>query len=112
MPPLTEPRRRGFKEQLARDVRHVFLNVSEFADLHEVNGKTIPAVVDSSRFDALPDVQALHNEPLSLYVAEGKMHDLPRPDDPVTVDGYHYRCFGVSVEQGVYRIDLESVINR
>lgn len=112
MPPLTEQRRRGFKEHLARDVRRTFLNVSEFADLHSVNGREVPAIVDTSRFDALPEVQALHNEPLSLYVAEGQMRGLPRPDDPVTLDGYHYRCFGVSVEQGVYRIDLESVINR
>lgn len=112
MPPLTEQRRRGFKEWLARDVRQTFLNPREFADRHCINGRPVSAVVDTSRFDALPDVQALHNEPLSVYVSEGEMREPPRPDDPVDLDGYHYRCFGVSVEQGVYRIDLESVINR
>lgn len=100
-----------FRDFLFSDIQQAFLNLKEFADLHVINGNRVPAIIDTSRFDDLPDVQALHNEPLSIYVAQGALKRLPRPNDPLDLDGYHYKVFAVSIEQGVHRIDVESVVN-
>ena len=99
----------AFKSQLMRDVCRTFLNQKEFADEHTVNGVRLPAVIDTSSFKD-SDVQALHQEPLTVYVRQGAL-TLPRPGDAVTLDGFHYRCSAVRIEQGCDCIELESVVN-
>lgn len=98
-----------FKQQLMQDVRQVFLNIEEFADIHEINGQLIPALVDVSRFER-HDVQELHQEPIAVFIKQGALR-LPRPGDPVTIDGYHYRCLTVRIEQGCDCLELESTVN-
>lgn len=36
-----------FKEQLEKDFDHTFFNLNEFAELHRVDGKEMPIIVDS-----------------------------------------------------------------
>ena len=36
-----------FKEQLASDLENTFLNLDEFAEEHDVNGKTVTCIVQS-----------------------------------------------------------------
>ena len=38
---------RPFKEQMEKDFDNTFFNLNEFAELHELDGKNIPVVVDN-----------------------------------------------------------------
>ena len=39
----------SFKDQIRQDLDAVFLNVDEFAELHRIEGKEIPVVVDNDQ---------------------------------------------------------------
>lgn len=99
-----------FKTQLMEDVFKTFLNKSEFADEHIINGQSMPAIIDTSYFEDKPEVQALHNEPIAIFVPQGAL-TLPRPNDRVVVDTLIYRCFGVQIEQGCDVIQVERIIS-
>ena len=49
----------GFKEQIQKDLNNVFLNLSEFAELHRVEGRQIAVVVDDNRLTELKQGQLL-----------------------------------------------------
>ena len=49
----------GFKEQLQKDLDSVFFNLDEFAEIHRVEGKKIPVVVDSDQLNKLKKGQIL-----------------------------------------------------
>lgn len=40
----------GFKEQLAKDLKNVFFNTNEFAEIHNVEGEDVPVVIDKDLF--------------------------------------------------------------
>ena len=40
--------RKSFKEVMKDDVNNIFMNVDEFADMHTVDGKEIPVLVDDN----------------------------------------------------------------
>ena len=40
--------RKSFKEVMKDDVNNTFMNVDEFADIHTVDGKEIPVLVDDN----------------------------------------------------------------
>ena len=48
-----------FKEQIQQDLDTVFLNLDEFAELHRVEGKQIPVVVDNDQLVKLKQGQIL-----------------------------------------------------
>ena len=37
----------SFKDQIKQDLSDIFLNLDEFADLHRIEGKVVPVVIDS-----------------------------------------------------------------
>ena len=37
----------SFKDQIKQDLSDIFLNLDEFADLHRIEGKEVPVVIDS-----------------------------------------------------------------
>ena len=44
----------GFKEQVRKDVKGVFINFAEFADWHNLNGKDTLCVISRDFTDELP----------------------------------------------------------
>ena len=38
----------SFKELVEQDNRTVFMNLDEFADIHVINGKEIPCIIDNN----------------------------------------------------------------
>ena len=49
----------SFKDQIRQDLDAVFLNVDEFAELHRIEGKEIPVVVDNDQLVKLKQGQIL-----------------------------------------------------
>lgn len=38
----------NFKEQLAHDNKVVFMNINEFAEIHDINGRKLPCIIDNN----------------------------------------------------------------
>ena len=78
-----------FKEQIQKDLDTVFLNVDEFAELHHVEGKKIPVVMDNDRLQTLKQGQILGLVEADILLL-GKESDFPKDLSPgrlLNVDG-------------------------
>ena len=79
----------AFKDMVARDLDAVFLNVDEFAELHMVEGKEIPVVMDDDRLATLKKGQILGLVEADMLLM-GKVSDFPADMEPgrlLNVDG-------------------------
>ena len=79
----------AFKDMVARDLEAVFLNVDEFAELHMVEGKEIPVVMDDDRLTTLKKGQILGLVEADMLLM-GKVSDFPADMEPgrlLNVDG-------------------------
>ena len=79
----------SFKEQLQNDLDSVFFNLDEFAELHRVEGKKIPVVVDSDQLNKLKKGQILGLIEADMLLM-GKEADFPANLEPgrlLNVDG-------------------------
>ena len=103
----------SFKEQVMRDLDNVFLNIDEFAEMHMVEGKPIPAVIDKDSF--IPIGQGKSNQGKLLGTIEAdmilmaKVSDLPPEKAPgsfLTLDGRECVITAWSVNMGFAEIAL------
>lgn len=99
-----------FKSTLRSDL-DTFINLSEFADTYTVNGIEVKAVVDSSianNFESA-QIQGVFKSTSVVYIRQGDLDPLPLVGSDVTINGLHFVCRDVSVEQGVDILTLEAV---
>lgn len=99
------------KDYLASDL-DTFLNLDEFADVHDINGQQITCVVDR---DVIREYSRLQERRDGVYVGEiavfVRATDLP--DRPVKgqhmkVDGERYLVANCSESAGILEITLEA----
>lgn len=74
----------SFKDQIKQDLSDVFLNLDEFADLHRIEGKEVPVVIDSDIMAKLSKIgdNRIHGMDEADMVIMGKASDLPENLDP------------------------------
>lgn len=82
----------AFKEQVKAD-RDTFLNLDEFADPHEINGKTYTCILQSpeeqekffidNRYDGFEDI---HGELLVIHIKEDDFGERPAEGEILKVD--------------------------
>ncbi len=106
-----------FKELIAEDSGRVFMNELEFADIHEVGGKRIRALVDNNehidREKRYQWSKAQYGDGLFLtqkliYVLAKEFGPLPLIDRDITFDGRHYNIADAINEDGIYSLTLEA----
>lgn len=102
----------GFKEQVENDVS-VFLNLDEFAEIHNVNGVECPVVLtdDSTRAGtkALGGPRALdglHGDNARLQVRESDLPTIPVQGTNFKLDGKLYKVLSCTANMGVLNISL------
>ena len=102
----------SFKEALAHDAEHVFMNPREFADLMTINGLPVPALWD----DALqPKGQGSQTDPTGWGVVShtaallvlAKDFPVPLPGEEIVVEGVSWIVAKTDPQQGILRLDLE-----
>lgn len=79
----------SFKEQIARDLDTVFLNLDDFAEPHRIEGKEVAVVVDSDQLNTLKKGQILGLVEADMLIM-GREVDFPDELDPgrlLNVDG-------------------------
>lgn len=106
-----------FKEQIAQDNAKVFLNVDEFADIHLINGKEIPCIVDNNelidrekryRYNRSLYSEGLYIKQLLIYVKAEDFGALPAIGRVLTFDKKSYIITDAVNEDGIYSLCLEA----
>lgn len=99
----------SFKDQIKQDLPDVFLNLDEFADLHRIEGKEVPVVIDSDIMAKLSKIgdNRIHGMDESDMVIMGKASDLPENLDPgrlLNLDGREVIVVTTTSEMGLVQI--------
>lgn len=101
----------AFKDQVKKDVKGVFINFEEFAELHDLNGKQVLCIIDKD--DTKANIRALQQEGvfvnlLTIYVDSLDITPRPVEGELFKVDGSFHLVKSVSDESGVLVIDVEA----
>lgn len=99
----------SFKDQIKQDLSDVFLNLDEFADLHRIEGKEVPVVIDSDIMVKLSKIgdNRIHGMDEADMVIMGKASDLPENLDPgrlLNLDGREVIVVTTTSEMGLVQI--------
>lgn len=98
----------AFKDMVAHDLDATFLNTDEFADLHTVEGKEIPVVMDDDRLTTLKKGQILGLVEADMLLM-GKVSDFPADMEPgrlLNVDGRELIVTKASRDMGLIEAAL------
>lgn len=101
----------SFKDQIKQDLSDVFLNLDEFADLHRIEGKEVPVVIDSDMLEKLSKIgdNRIHGMDEADMVIMGKASDLPENLDPgrlLNLDGREVIVVTTTSEMGLVQITV------
>lgn len=99
----------SFKDQIKQDLSDNFLNLDEFADLHRIEGKEVPVVIDSDIMAKLSKIgdNRIHGMDEADMVIMGKASDLPENLDPgrlLNLDGREVIVVTTTSEMGLVQI--------
>lgn len=104
----------SFKDCIASDVSSVFLNRLEFAELHTVNGKKIPVLMDENELLERDKarmgtrIDGLYKSRRLIYVAQTDFGARPAIKASLTLDRVEYRVRDCTAEAGILAIELEA----
>lgn len=99
----------SFKDQIKQDLSDIFLNLDEFADLHRIEGKEVPVVIDSDIMAKLSKIgdNRIHGMDEADMLIMGKASDLPENLDPgrlLNLDGREVIVVTTTSEMGLVQI--------
>lgn len=99
----------SFKDQIKQDLSDIFLNLDEFADLHRIEGKEVPVVIDSDIMAKLSKIgdNRIHGMDEADMVIMGKASNLPENLDPgrlLNLDGREVIVVTTMSEMGLVQI--------
>lgn len=99
----------SLKDQIKQDLSDIFLNLDEFADLHRIEGKEVPVVIDSDIMAKLSKIgdNRIHGMDEADMVIMGKASDLPENLDPgrlLNLDGREVIVVTTTSEMGLVQI--------
>lgn len=103
----------NFKDQLKKDL-DIFINPTEFADIHVLDGKQVSVVVDSESFNEFSGTVEMENAMQGIYQSAITIHvktaDYEKPEVGyrLELDGQYYYVTGVSESFGLLSINLMS----
>ena len=100
----------NFKEAAARDVKNVFFNLEELAELQNVNGNNVKVVIDEALFKEKHkelEAQGIIQNCLVLFIQVSDLPAKPKTDRDLFVDNKKYKILDSKEKNGVYEIDLQ-----
>lgn len=103
----------SFKAQLVKDITGVFINASEFATEHNINGTLVNCVVDHDIIDERTGLDAQHEYDgvftveKMLYIEESFFTYKPIEGEVLELDNDRYYVKKVSTNMAMLEIRLE-----
>lgn len=103
-----------FKEQIACDIDNAFANTDEFFEMHTVNGKSMPIMLDENENMDRTKFQTKQHEgtnpkQILIYVRASDFGRLPTYGHKIVIDKASFRVVDTLNESGMYSITLEAV---
>lgn len=105
-----------FKDIIKRDIKNIFLNVSEFAAPHVINGESITAVVDENSLnddvvlrlsgDTQRKAPGLYGGITTIYISKEDFRK-PKPGAALELDGRSYTVITAADSGGMYVIKVQ-----
>lgn len=101
----------NFKQLIADDIHDVFLDASEFATEHDINGQQILCVIDEDISKQrgsrqAEDYDGIYARQLTLFIAESDLGYRPEREQKISVDGEWYMVIDCAVSSGMLEIEL------
>ncbi len=102
---------RSFKEQLEKDFDDTFFNLDEFAELHTIDGKEIPVVVDNEILIELNmgktvNSDGIFTDSIIIFVQRKYLDYEPVIGQVIDYDGVTYLVDNVLSDTGGYTVIL------
>lgn len=102
-----------FKQLLQSDILNVFMNMEEFGQLHLVDGKNIPAMIDDMEHierekRVNQNVDGIYKKQVLFFVRADDFGKMPKIGRLINLDGKDYRVVDAIDEDGLYSITLEA----
>lgn len=106
-----------FKEQIVKDNRDIFINLEEFSDEHEINGKKMPCQIDdyemidrSRRYQYNRSLHGdgIYRNEVLIFVNSSDFGALPPTGRVLVLDGKRFTVADAANEDGIYAISLEA----
>lgn len=86
--------------------RDIVLNLDEFADEHNVNGKTMNVVLEYEQIEDVDDVQALSKSAMVLFGKTEELGERRMRGETLYIDDVGYTVERWLDEMGITRINL------
>lgn len=102
----------NFKEQIENDFDNVFFNVEEFGEMHIIEGKSVPIVIDNEQLKEFyvrksVDTKEIFTDKIMFYIQQKHLDFEPVAEQYISFDGHDYRISDVSQEGTIYTIIIE-----
>ncbi len=100
---------KSFKEQIADDLGSVFLNLTEFAEQHRIEGKTIDVVIDNDQMVKMKNGQILGmvEADVLLYGRSSDFAREPSPGSLFNLDGKELMVVASGSDMGLTEVALK-----
>lgn len=104
-----------FKDQIAKDINNVFINLNEFSEYHNVNGKNMPCQVDTNelidrarryKFNHSLYGDGVYLKEILIFVRMSDLGKLPAIGRAFTFDNAMYIVAEAIDEDGIASITL------
>ena len=96
-----------FKDMVARDALTVFMNMEEFAEVHEINGRRLRCIIDTNEAETAPSLyEGVYTLLTTVYVLSSEIR-APAVDEVFTIDNVMFVVKHVSDEDGLIVIKAE-----
>ena len=106
-----------FKEQIVSDNRTVFMNLDDFSETHNINGKDIPCLIDNNelidrerryKYQHSMYADGIYMKQLLIFVRAEDFGPLPVIGRVITFDKKMYTISDSINEDGIYSLCLEA----
>lgn len=102
----------AFKDAISNDVKTVFINLDEFADIHDLNGCEVACIVDKDLTTGVNDtitnpLEGVFLNTITIYVATKDIERKPVEGEQIKLDKERYIVRSVSEEEGILVIVAE-----
>lgn len=92
---------------VARDALTVFMNMEEFAEVHDINGRWLRCIIDTNEADTAPSLyEGVYTLLTTVYVLSSEIR-APAVDEVFTIDNVMFVVKHVSDEDGLIVIKAE-----
>lgn len=101
----------SFRDQVAADIDRVFMNSSEFAEPHTVNGDEVMAVVSGNQTKKRSGISSrnydgLHGDFTTISVKKALLKAIPAQGQNLKLDGKLFKVDKCVDNMGILTIDL------